>query len=316
MLRPFSVLISEAGSKGQDTSLDRQTLIKNTMNRFYQELWRNYMWSEVTIIDKAVSVAAGVGQLILPKEVDIIYAITNLESDILLRANSSYVFQANYIANRLTAAEPINIVKAGYTPLLVQPTADSVLSFVSSSASDTSQTITIKGLNSDSIEVYETITLTGTSEVLTTNTWLLNGITEIVKSARTTGTITIKQGSGGTTLDNIAPSDYLNRYDIIRLDSLTDSIKTYYVSGMKRFKELIYDNDIPEFDCCDGLIHYAVAEIHESRGRYQQAAEEKKQAYSYISALVKQKMIFEETGRIDSLPEITVNEMDIPILSN
>jgi len=315
MLRPFSILVTEAGQKGQDTSTTRKTRIKESMNRYYQTLWRKFMWHEVTVVDRAISVSSGTDVVVIPKDIEIVHALTELTSDIVLQPSSPYIFQAKYVSERLVGSQPYAYVKAGFRPLETLPSTDSTLTFVSSSTADTTQTITVraKHLSTDE-EITQEISLNGTTPATSTVTFDKDEIYEITKSARTTGTVTIKD-SGGTTLDTIAPDEYHNRYDIVRLQGNTDADKTIYLTGQRRCQEMIYDGSIPEFDCCDALVHFAVAEIFESRGQFQPAMSEKNQASLYINDLVAEKEIYEESGRIDTLPTVAYNPIDYPVLA-
>jgi hypothetical protein len=86
-----------------------------------------------------------------------------------------------------------------------QPANDTV-SIVSSSAADTTRTVTITGTtNGGVVVVQETKTLTGTGAVDTTKTdWDI--VLGVELSGACAGTITIKEKSGGLTITTIAPA--------------------------------------------------------------------------------------------------------------
>ncbi len=83
----------------------------------------------------------------------------------------------------------------GIRPTYTQWSANAVLAAISTSASDT-QNLTIDGRLSTGATASETITLTGTTEKLSTNTY--ERILDFFLSAVAVGSISIKQGSGGT----------------------------------------------------------------------------------------------------------------------
>jgi hypothetical protein len=85
-----------------------------------------------------------------------------------------------------------------------QMTANAQLALVSS-GSDTRQ-VTITGRKTDGTYTSETVTLNGTTEVLTTNTYerLLRAE---ASATHASNTITIRQGSGGSTLATIPPNE-------------------------------------------------------------------------------------------------------------
>jgi len=82
------------------------------------------------------------------------------------------------------------------------PTVASTMLVTSSSASDTAVTILITGLNSSYNVISESVTLTGTDAVTTTNVyWRINGVTTTAGNA--VGTVYVKN-AGGTTYAQIA----------------------------------------------------------------------------------------------------------------
>ena len=89
-------------------------------------------------------------------------------------------------------------------PVFNQLTANAQIA-VSSDGADTRQ-ITIEGRKPDGVYVSETLTLNGTNEVLTTNFYerLLRATLSSTSSDRT---VTLKQGSGGSTLATIPPNE-------------------------------------------------------------------------------------------------------------
>lgn len=108
----------------------------------------------------------------------------------------------------------------GSVPVLVQPSSATTVRVVSSSASDiTSYTVRIWGRlaaiapNTSGQEIDETLTLTGTSQVTSTNSFA--SITRILKTA-SNGTVTLST-SAGTVLSIYAPSETEPEYRQIRL---------------------------------------------------------------------------------------------------
>ncbi len=89
-------------------------------------------------------------------------------------------------------------------PVFTQMTANAQIAVVSDGA-DT-RSITILGRKPDGALVSEVLTLNGTTEVLSTNTYerLLRAT---LSSANASRTVTIKQGAGGSTLATIPPNE-------------------------------------------------------------------------------------------------------------
>ena len=118
------------------------------------------------------------------------------------------------------------------------PTVASTMLVTSSSASDTAVTILITGLDSDYNVISESVTLTGTDAVTTTNVyWRINGVTTTAGNA--VGTVYVKN-AGGTTYAQIAIGSgktnmsiytvpagytaYLNQFDAFSSTSVTSGV--------------------------------------------------------------------------------------------
>lgn len=78
----------------------------------------------------------------------------------------------------------------------------------SDNAGDTTQTVTIEGRDTGGGVISEAKTLNGTTPVAFTNTF--ERILNTIISAACTGTVLIKQGSGGTTRHTFAPGELKN----------------------------------------------------------------------------------------------------------
>jgi hypothetical protein len=86
---------------------------------------------------------------------------------------------------------------------MVAMSANAQIALISSGA-DT-RTVTLKGLDASSNPISETVTLNGTTEVLSTNTFSKLYLA-YASATDANNTITIKQGSGGSTLGTIGPN--------------------------------------------------------------------------------------------------------------
>jgi hypothetical protein len=90
---------------------------------------------------------------------------------------------------------------------MVAMTANAKIALVSS-GSDT-RIVTLRGIDADGNFVKENVTLNGTTEVLSTNTFSKLYNVE-ADAPHSTNTITIKQGSGGSTLGTIGPNKWVS----------------------------------------------------------------------------------------------------------
>ena len=309
---PFSLMKTEAGRKAGDESTSVATKIGDALNRKYHEIWMMYPWVESIVINKSFTLTSGRVDQVLPNDVDIVYSVTERTNNEQIVPVSAYVYDMKYLQDVATSNAPLAYTPAGKAALGNKMSADSKLTFISDSASDTTQTIRIYSKNSSGVYISEQITLTGTTSVTTSATFLAGWIENVQKSALTVGTVTVTDASANT-IGTIAPRDYTNKYIRINLQAPPDQSYTAYVSGKKPFKRLEYAEDIPAFECCDALVHYATAEVLRLRDKYQQAEYETKEGDRILTALVTNKEIMSE-DRDDTIPTVFTSETDRPIL--
>ena len=124
-------------------------------------------------------------------------------------------------------------------------TADTI-SIVSSSSSDgTTFTVAIIGYIGGKLD-SEVLTLNGLTTVTSTKTWDAREVF-VSKSALTTGNITVKAVSAGTTLLTIGPQETSPRFKIVTLYPKPGSAITMRLEYYKPIRELVNDSEAPEF---------------------------------------------------------------------
>ena len=145
---------------------------------------------------------------------------------------------------RSTDGTPLFYRLTGITDTPYTLSSATVITFVSTSASDT-QVASVYGLVGSN-NVKENVTLTGTSEVSTTNSF--SKIYYVKLASKANGNITVKYGS--TTITTILPSDMnydgITRYKTLKLFSLPDDDYPIYVKYFKEIPRLEGDADYIE----------------------------------------------------------------------
>jgi len=133
----------------------------------------------------------------------------------------------------------------GEDMVLAQPVAASVMTVSSSSASDTTQTITIFGTVSGYPD-FESINLNGTSTVAGSKSF--SSIERVVKSASTTGRITVTSNSAAVTVSVLPVGDTTAGilYRKAQLWPLPQSVMDIKVQYYKDVYRLVNDNDVHE----------------------------------------------------------------------
>lgn len=133
----------------------------------------------------------------------------------------------------------------GFSPVQNQPTSASVLSIVSSSASDTTQEVTVQGIDSSNVYQVETISLTGTTPVSTSTSFLK--VMGFSKNAKTIGKVTSTSNSGGVTNVVVSPNERSVTHPVVEFFSIPGSALTIYYDFTLKLQNIYNDDDISLF---------------------------------------------------------------------
>lgn len=164
---------------------------------------------------------------------------------------------------------PWAYVELGYRPVQAVPASTGIWA-VSSSAADTTQTITINGVRSAGLPTGDvTATMTGTSRVALGTLTDYIDVTGVSLSAAAAGVVSLYDAStGGTELAQIPIGARTSQYVCIQLYPTPTGAITYYVDGTMRIVELDDSQDSPmlpeEFH--DLLAAYARMREYERKG--------------------------------------------------
>ena len=210
-----------------------------------KELQHNWTWlRQKTSFDTVASTT----DYLMPRDVDRIALLRQETTPIKLRQVADREFYrldakrdetGNPKIYRLWAQSGVS------TKLAVADTIDVVSSSGSDSGDDDLE-ITVKGFV-DGIQRVETYTLNGTTAVTGSLTFDADDIL-VSKTKNTTGTITITENSGGTTLVVMAPEDRNPLFKVVSLYPIPSSAITMELEYYTRIRELFNDSDVPQFD--------------------------------------------------------------------
>jgi hypothetical protein len=128
----------------------------------------------------------------------------------------------------------------------VRLSTDDMIEVLSSSSSDTSQTVRIVGYDTNGLLRTESLTLTGETAVAGTITYDAGKILRVSKSADTTGIITVREKTADTTLVKLAPTERTARFKIISFYPIPSSAITLYIEYFTAIRRLEGDNDVPD----------------------------------------------------------------------
>uniref|UniRef100_A0A6M3IUC7 Uncharacterized protein n=1 Tax=viral metagenome TaxID=1070528 RepID=A0A6M3IUC7_9ZZZZ len=171
----------------------------------------NHLWSfnrrKTTLL-----VSAETAQL--PRDFDKMSLIRQIETPYKLRFIPDDLFY-EYLPNPTTTGTPKWYRLWEDEGVEVRLASDDTIDIVSSSASDTSQTVRIVGYDTNGILQTESLSLNGITTVNGTITYDSNKVLRVSKSASTAGIITISANS--VTLLKLAPTELSERFKIISL---------------------------------------------------------------------------------------------------
>jgi hypothetical protein len=227
-----------------DTSDNFKSIIKEYINARYFQILRAINWQCIRK-DYTFDTTASQQEYVLPddfgKEIQVVDKTNGRE---LIKTDLQKL-----ITDFPDAYEDSGSVERYYIledTVQNQPTSASVLSIVSSSNSDTTQTILIRGIV-DGVETTESVTLNGTTSVSTTNEF--SRVKAISKSGNTNGYITISAGS--ITIGVLAPKILEGRYKKIGLHYVPTTSLTIGVPYIIKPLPLTEDYDYPIIDIAD-----------------------------------------------------------------
>ena len=274
MNKTFADMKSNVGLELQDTSTSFNTMVGKFINRRYFQCLRYINWDAINPA-YTVTTVIGTQDYALPRDFGkAVYAIDT--------ANN---FTYDEVRFDDESGDPSHISQQGgankYTiyesPVAVQPTATSVVTVVSSSASDSSVGITIRGL-SGGVERYETLTFNGTTNVVGTISF--SRIISISKDI-TVGYVTVTCNS--QTVAVIEPERKVVRYKILRFLPIPSAVTTVTIPYHIVPLPLSQDDDVPLIDIDDCLEAGARADGWRYKRQGQKASVEEANYQSLMS---------------------------------
>ena len=245
----FSTIYGNVGTNIQDTSSAMATIIKVYCNNAYREILRRVNWDGINP-SYQFTLVIGTQDYNLP---------TNFGKELYCYDNTNKLYipfiSLTELAEKFTDTLASQGEVSRYTTFLdnvrVQPSSASTLSISSSATGDTTQTVHIVGEDSNNVELSEDVTLNGASAQTSSNTYLT--IRSITKGASTTGRITVTSNAGAVTNAVLQPADLDYKVKKIRFHYIPGAAITIRLPYHVRPTALSDDNDVPMFDCADGI---------------------------------------------------------------
>ena len=268
--RTLTLMKSNVGNAVQDTSASMLSLIQNYINDRMKEVYSRVKLQGVLRSDYSFSTTAGTEDYVLPQDFDSeMTVIDTTNKRPLCRLDMQQVVGSfsGQINDQGTTTHYVIMDKTVQN----QPSSASTISIVSSSASDTSQTVFIRGYDANGYEDYESVTLVGTTPVVTSASFLR--LKEISKSGVTVGTVTLTSNSGAVTNAVLSRPMLDYRIKLMRLVQIPSSVFTVEINYIPGFLEMTQSYDYPLIDCADVLEAGATADALRYKRQYQKASD-------------------------------------------
>ena len=192
--------------------------------------------------------AASTTDYVLPRDVDRIALLRQETTPVKLRQVTDrrfYLLDAKRDETGNPKTYRLWEVSGVSTKLATADTID-VVSSSSSDSGDSELAITVWGYVGGIIR-DETYALNGTTAVTGSLSFQADDVF-VSKQKNTTGTITVTENSGSTTLVVLAPNDRNPLFKVVSLYPQPGSAITMYLEYYTRIRELYNDSDVPQFD--------------------------------------------------------------------
>lgn len=182
-------------------------------------------------------------------------------------------FQERFPDPTSFSGDPEVAYLSGFSAVANEPSSSSVLTFSSSSVSDTSQIVRVEGLTSAGVLVGDDVALNGVTPVPTTNAYVR--VLSLSVNGFLSGTLTCTSNAGAVTNATLGPRQRQGKYPKIILYPTPSSVKTLPYDATMLIPALVNNQDfsiIPE-SYHDAIEDYMLYRGYRHKKDWQGAAE-------------------------------------------
>jgi hypothetical protein len=238
---------------GQDSGGEFQTMVENTINRFYRYLL-NVQLSDEQIREFSLTLPANASKVGFPLNVKSVMIVEDGTNDKTIDQITRTQFYKDY-PGKTDSGTPEIRYNLGRFGVEKQPSADGIITVESDVSTDTGDNyvIRVNGFNTAGVQVEESITMTGLTAASSTISFDSElGVERVLKYPAEgyafTGNVTVKDAAGNTMaviptwVDS--PNYIWNEFYPVN----GSTAATYTVSAKMRKPELVNRWDWPEVD--------------------------------------------------------------------
>lgn len=299
--KSFSDMKGNIGANVGDTSSAFATRIGEWINRRWRRVYNSLLLAEVweNVRSDTFSTTDGTAEYALPYDFeDMISLMDETNNRSLDRITQSELVQ-RFGYNLSEKGGPIAYLQMGSGVVDTQPTSASAIRVQSSSASDVSQSVRIRGLVSG-VELSEQVLLTGTTPVSSTNSFTT--VYQISLNATCVGKITADANSAAVTIGVIPIGMTQAFYKRLKLHYVPSGTFTLRRTFRRRFLPLSNADDyIPDGEIQDIVELFAEADAWRAKRQFAKAADLINDAGGQL-----QDAVFRRTASADKMHQMAV----------
>lgn len=282
------------------------------LNQRYRNISKRRPWIGLC---RQITITETVGQnyIVLPGWVEQVIDIHQTDTPVVLALQRYYNFINRHINDKSDTGNPFVATPVGKIGVLASLPSSGVITLVSSSGSDVTQTVRVRGYNTNGVPIDESITVTG----LATATGLLSFASTpgyepfFSKSADTVGTLTISRGS--TVLAYLGPRESEIFYSKWLIHPQPNTANSLYLTVKKKIQQLTQAEDVPEIaGIDDAMIQGAYAQALEEKRQFQKATSVWARYEEEINLAIGLEPVFQENFQDQMAPDITRGADDLP----
>ena len=249
------------------------TKIETFINEGLRYIYNQRPWMAL-LRHTTFSAVANLDYFISGQEVAEVIDISQRDTPAVIALQRYYaLLHRNIDAMGLTTGKAIMASPMGEIGIKAALPSDGTITVESSSASDTTQYVRVRGYDASLLPVTEKILLTGVTPATSTLSYSSKEGYEprFSRDTATVGSITVKRST--TTLAQIAPSENEARYKKWKVWPAFAAADTMYLTYKKRIYLLSEDEETPELECDNALIMFAFARCMQEKRQFAKAKE-------------------------------------------
>ncbi|RZD49557.1 MAG: hypothetical protein CXT65_05140 [Methanobacteriota archaeon] len=278
-MKTFGDIAGEVLRFANRTDLDKETVVKEAINRRYKEILQFYNWPELLQETTVTATTETVG---LPQSVAKIIKVYDRTNNRVVMPLPDQDLTERYIKDIGSAGNPQYYSRLGNRGVLTQPSAATALVAVTDAGSD-SGTYRVRGYDANGLLVEDEKTIgTVTDRIFTS-------VLHFSKSVPTSGVISLKDNTEASTYARLAREEKVARYAVIRLHPIPTSV-SLHITHSTRVSDLDDDEDDLLLDCEHILVIGAFSDLLRNLRQFAQAEAEELRYQTLLEGFLRDRL--------------------------